>query len=261
MSASWGIARFAPRGGAATGWIEAFDCDFSTEADQLPSASTLTFGGVIWTVEDEINDTASGPKIASGALTISPDIATNVARSSTAKRSAPTVHATLTTLGFPFASLGARQILVNVEIAAFSPAATQEAFRISLESSAAPLGSGATGRGVSGGTAHQTNQRAGSIVWQDTGGTGSTDSTATLAVRSISCLFTGASVSVYSSATPGALDTPEKVLAATPAIIGGMRGSSTLPTLDRIMLVAESPDASSGPVVTISSMKIWSKEN
>ena len=67
------------------------------------------------------------------------------------------------------------------------------------------------------------------------------------------------SVAVYSSATPDAYDSPEAVLAASPAIVGGMRGSSTVPTLDRVMLVAESPDASSGPVVTISSIRVWEK--
>lgn len=260
MSASWGQARFTPRGSGDGAWVDLLECDFTVEADQLPSSNQLTFGGIVWTVEGGANDTASGPKIASGALTISPDIATNVARSTTSKRSAPILHSTLTNLGASFSSLGSRQLLVNVEIAAFSPAATQEAFRVGLESSAAALGSGASGRGVSGGTAYQTNQRAGSVVWQDSAGTGNTDSTATLAVRSLSCLYTGASVAVYSSATPAALDTPEKVLAATPAIVGGMRGSATLPTLDRLMLVGESPDASSGPVVTISSIKIWARE-
>lgn len=260
MSASWGQARFTPRGGAASEWLLAFECAFADEADQLPSSSTLSFGGVVWTVEDEVNDTASGPKIASGVLTISPDIATNVARSSGSKRSAPMVLCTLDTLGVPFSSLGSRRLLVNVELAGFAPSATQEAFRVSLESSAAPLGSSASGRGVSGGTAYQTTQRGGSIVYQDAAGTGSTDATATVAVRSLSVLFAGASCSVYSSATPLAFDSPEKVLAGSPQVVGGMRGSATVPVLDRIMLVGESPDASGGPPITISSIKIWSRE-
>jgi hypothetical protein len=260
MSASWGQARFTPRGSGDGAWVELMDADFSTEADQSPASSQLVFGGITWTVEGGANDTAGGPKILSGALVISPDIATNVARSSTGKRSAPILRSTLSNLGAAFSALGTRQLLVNVEIAAFSPAATQEAFRVGLESSAAPLGSGASGRGVSGGTAYQTNQRAGSIVWQDSAGTGNTDATATLAIRSLACLYVGASVAVYSSATPGALDSPEKVLAATPQIVGGMRGSSTLPTLDRLMLVGESPDASAGPVITISAIRIWARE-
>jgi hypothetical protein len=260
MSASWGAARFTPRGGAASGWLLAFECAFADEADQLPASTTLTFGGVGWTTEDEINDTASGPKIASGVLVISPDIGTNVARSSGSKRSAPMLLCTLTDLGVPFSSLGARQLLVNVEIASFSPAATQEAFRVSLESSAAPLGSSASGRGVSGGTTFLTNQRGGSIVYQDAAGTGSTDATASVAVRSMSVLFSGASCAVYSSATPLAFDSPEKVLAGSPQVVGGMRGSLTVPTLDRLMLVGESPDASAGPPISISSIKIWARE-
>ncbi len=255
-----GGGSLAPRaGGAASGWRLVYEVDFADEADQTPASSLLSFGGVSWTVEGAAQDTAGGPKIASGTLVISPDIATNVARSSTGKRYAPILHSTLTNLGVSFSSLGSHQLLVNIEIAAWSPGATQEAVRVGLESSAGPLGSGSGGRGVSGGTAYQSTQRGGSIVFQDSSGTASSDSTASVAVRSMACVFAGVGVSVYSSATPGALDGYEKVLAASHQNQGGMRGNTTVPTLDRIMLVAESPDASSGPVVTISSIRVWEK--
>jgi hypothetical protein len=260
MSASWGSARFTPRGGGSSAWIELVDADFTVEADQNPSAATLTFGGITWTVEGGANDVAGGPKILSGVLLISPDIATNVGRSSSSKRSAPILHSTLSNLGAPFSSLGTNQILVNVEISSWSPAATQEAIRVGVENSTNPIGSGSNGRGVTGGTAFQTTQRAGSVVYQDSGGTGNVDSTATLAVRSLACLFSGPGVSVYSSATPGALDSPEKILAASPAIMGGSRGSPTVSGRDRLIIVGESPDASSGPAISISSIKIWARE-
>lgn len=260
MSASWGSARFTPRGSGSSEWLELVNVDFTVEANQNPSASTLTFGGITWTVEGGANDTAGGPKILSGALLISPDIATNVGRSSPSKRSAPILHSTLTNLGATFSSLGTNQILVNVEIASWSPAATQEAIRVGLENSTTPMGSGSNGRGVMGGTAFQTTQRAGSIVYQESGGSGNVDSTSTLAVRSLTCLFAGHGVSVYSSATPGALDSPEKVLAATPQIVGGSRGSPTVSERDRLIIVGESPDASSGPVISISSLRIWARE-
>lgn len=261
MSASLrGGGSLAPRaGGAGSGWSLVFEVDFADEADQVPASNLLTFGGVAWTVEGGAQDTAGGPKIASGVLTISPDIATNVARSTASKRSAPILHSTLTNLGVSFSSLGTHQLLVIAEIAAWSPAATQEAVRIGLENSTNPLGSGSAGRGVMGGTAFQTTQRAGSVVYQDSGGTGNVDSTATLAVRSLAMIFSGPGVSVYSSATPGAYDSPEDVLAGTPAIMGGSRGSATVTARDRLLLVAESPDASSGPVVTISSIRVWEK--
>lgn len=261
MSASLrGGGSLAPRaGGAGTSWRLVYEVDFADEADQTPASNQLTFGGVVWTVEGAAQDTAGGPKITSGVLSIAPDIATNVARSSASKRSAPILVSTLTNLGVSFTSLGTHQLLVAVEIASWSPAATQEAVRVGLENSSTPLGSGATGRGVSGGTAYQTSQRAGSVVYQDSGGTGNTDSTATLAVRSLALLFAGPGVAVYSSATPGVYDSPEAVLAASPAIVGGMRGSSTVPTLDRLLIVAESPDASSGPVVSISAIRVWEK--
>jgi len=255
-----GGGSLAPRaGGAGTGWREVFAVDFADEANQTPSSNQLTFGGVVWTVEGAANDTAGGPKIASGVLSIAPDIATNVARSSASKRSAPILLSTLTNLGCSFSSLGTHQLLVAVEIASWSPAATQEAVRVGLENSSTPLGSGATGRGVSGGTAYSTTQRAGAVVWQDSAGTGSTESTASVAVRSMALLFSGPGVAVYSSATPGVYDSPEDVLAASPAIMGGSRGSATVTARDRLMLVAESPDASSGPVVTISSIRVWEK--
>lgn len=256
-----GSGTLTPRAGSAgSGWVLAYEVDFADEANQTPSGSTLTFGGVSWTVEGAANDTAGGPKILSGGLVISPDIATNVARSSTGKRSAPILHTTLTNLGVSFSSLGSRQLLVAIEIASWSPAATQEAVRIGLESSTAGMGSGASGRGVSGGTAYLSTQRGGAVVYQDSAGTGSTESTASVAVRSLACLFAGPGVSVYSSATPGAYDSPEAVLAANPHIVGGGRGAVTVSTLDRLLLVAESPDASSGPVVTISSIRVWEKQ-
>lgn len=256
-----GSGSLRPRaGGAGSGWTLAYEVDFADEANQTPSASTLTFGGVAWTVEGAANDTAGGPKILSGGLVISPDIATNVARSTASKRSAPILHSTLTNLGVSFSSLGTHQLLVICEIASWSPAATQEAVRIGLENSSNPLGSGSAGRGVMGGTAYQTSQRAGSIVWQDTAGTGNSDSTASVAVRSLALIFSGPGVAVYSSATPGAFDSPEDVLAASPAIMGGSRGSSTVTARDRFIIVAESPDASSGPAVTISSIRVWEKQ-
>lgn len=261
MSASLrGGGSLAPRaGGAGSGWSLVYEVDFADEADQTPASSQLVFGGVTWTVEGGANDTGGGPKIASGLLTISPDIATNVARSSQSKRSAPILHSTLTNLGVSFSALSTHQLMVAVEIAGFSPAATQEAFRVGLETAANPLGSGATGRGVMGGTAYQTNQRGGSVVFQDSAGTGNADATVSVAVRSLALLFAGAGVAVYSSATPEVYTSPEAVLAASPHIVGGTRGSATMSVRDRLLIVAESPDASAGPVATISSIKIWEK--
>lgn len=261
MSASWGQARFTPRGSGSSEWVELVSVDFSTEADQLPSSSQLTFGGVVWTVEGTINDTASGPKIASGLLTISPAIATNVARSSPSKRSAPIILSTLTNLGATFSTLDTHQLAVSVEVAGWTPGATQEAIRIGLETASNGLGSGASGRGVMGGVAYSTTLRSGAIVYQDSAGTGSSESTANVAsVASLAVVFCGSGCTVFSSTTAGALDSIEKILAATPTISGGGRGSATYQGRDRLLIVAESPDASSGPVLTISSLKIWARE-
>lgn len=261
MSASLrGGGSLAPRAGSSgAGWREVFAVDFADEANQSPSASTLTFGGVAWTVEGGANDTAGGPKIASGVLSIAPDIATNVARSSPSKRSAPILRTTLTNLGCSFSSLDTHQVLVAVEISSWSPAATQEAIRVGLENSTNPLGSGSSGRGVLGGTAYSTTQRAGAVVYQDSAGTGSTESTASLAVRSMACLFSGPGVAVYSSATPLAYDSPEDVEAASPVIMGGSRGSATVTARDRLIIVGESPDVSAGPVISISAIRVWEK--
>lgn len=260
MSASiTGSASISPRPSSG-GWRQIFAVSFANEADQNPSSSLLTFGGKAWSVVNAANDTASGPKIASGLLTISPASSTGIARSTASTRTAPGLTTTLTNLGASFSALAAdRMLAVNVEIAGFSPAATQEAVKVGIESSAAPLGSGATGRGHTGGTAFQTTQRAGSLTYQDSAGTGATDSTATLAVRSLAVILSSRGVSVYSSSTPGALDTTGKIFAASPAVVGGSRGSSTVPTLDRLFLYVESPDASAGPVATISSIRVWER--
>lgn len=261
MSASWGQARFTPRGGGSSEWVELVNVDFGDEADQLPASSLLTFGGVAWTVEGAANDTAGGPKIASGALTISPDIATNVARSSTGKRYAPILHSTLSNLGAAFSALDYRQIAVSIEVAGWSPGATQEAIRIGMETAANPLGSGASGRGVMGGVAYSSTIRAGAIVFQDSSGTASSESTATLSsVASLACVFCGAGVTVFSANVANTFDSIEKIHAGSPRISGGARGSTTYQGRDRLLITAESPDASAGPVLTISSLKIWARE-
>lgn len=261
MSASWGAARFTPRGSGSSEWLELVSVDFTTEADQLPSSNQLIFGGIVWTVEGGANDTASGPKIASGALTISPDIATNIARSSASKRSAPILHSTLSNLGAAFSTLDYRQLAVSIEVTGWSPSATQEAIRIGMETAANPLGSGASGRGVMGGVAYSSTIRAGAVVFQDSSGTASSESTATLSsVASLACVFCGAGVTVFSANVSNTFDSVEKILAGTPRISGGARGSTTYQGRDRLLITAESPDASSGPVLTISSLKIWARE-
>lgn len=261
MSASWGQARFTPRGSGSSEWVELVSVDFADEANQTPSSSQLTFGGITWTVEGAINDTASGPKIASGLLTISPAIATNIARSSPSKRSAPILHSTLSNLGATFSTLDTHQLVVSIEVAGWTPAATQEAIRIGLETAANPLGSGASGRGVMGGVAYSTTLRSGAIVYQDSAGTGSTESTANMAsVASLACVFCGAGCTVFSANVAGSFDSIEKILAGTPRISGGGRGSATYQGRDRLLITAESPDVSAGPVLTISSLKIWARE-
>lgn len=260
-AASWGSARFTPRGSGSSEWLELVNVSFADEDDQLPASSQLVFGGVTWTVEDSANDTGGGPKIASGLLTISPDIATNIARSSASKRSAPILHSSLSNLGAAFSSLDYRQLAVSIEVAGWSPGATQEAIRIGMETAANPLGSGASGRGVMGGVAYSSTIRAGAIVFQDSSGTASSESTATLSsVASLACVFCGSGVTVFSANVANTFDSIEKILAGTPRISGGARGSTTYQGRDRLLLTAESPDASSGPVLTISSLKIWARE-
>lgn len=261
MSASWGAARFTPRGSGSSEWLELVNVDLSTEDDQLPSSSQLTFGGVVWTVEGSANDTEGGPQILSGVLRIAPDIATNIARSSASKRSAPILHSTLSNLGAAFSILDYRQLAISIEVAGWSPSATQEAIRIGMETAANPLGSGASGRGVMGGVAYSSTIRAGALVYQDSTGTGSSESTATLSsVASLACVFCGAGVTVFSANVANTFDSIEKILAGSPRISGGARGSTTYQGRDRLLITAESPDASSGPVLTISSLKIWARE-
>lgn len=261
MSASWGSARFTPRGSGSSEWVELVNVDFSSEDDQLPASSQLTFGGVTWTVEGSANDTEGGPQILSGVLRIAPDIATNIARSSPSKRSCPILHSTLSNLGAAFSTLDYRQLAISIEVAGWSPSATQEAIRIGMETAANPLGSGASGRGVMGGVAYSSTIRAGALVYQDSTGTGSSESTATLSsVASLACVFCGAGVTVFSANVSNTFDSVEKILAGTPRISGGARGSTTYQGRDRLLITAESPDASSGPVLTISSLKIWARE-
>jgi len=68
--------------GVAPGFAPVLDVDFSTEADQSPSANTLTLGGLTFDVENSANDANAGPAVASGVLRIEPDTTVNLNQSS-----------------------------------------------------------------------------------------------------------------------------------------------------------------------------------
>lgn len=241
-----------------SGWVQIFEYESDGATNTSPAAGVLPFGGQSWGTINEANDTASGPKIAAGRLTISPTNGTDLARGGNNVRTAPGLTMPLTTLNASLTMLGTRQIMWLVDDITWAPGATNEAIRFGIEQTSNGLGTGAPGRGVLGGVAYNSNIRAGSVVRQDSSGTANLESAATLAsVASVAVLLANGAARVYSSATAGAFDTPSEVLAGSASVVGGALASGTVPTLDRLVMAATSPDAGAGPAFSCGEMSIW----
>lgn len=241
-----------------SGWVQIFEYESDGATNTSPAAGALPFGGKSWGTINEANDTASGPKIAAGRLTISPTNGTDLARGGNNVRTAPGLTMPLTTLNASLTMLGTRQIMWLVDDITWAPGATNEAIRFGIEQTSNGFGTGAPGRGVAGGCAYNSNIRAGSVVRQDSSGTANLESAATLAsVASVAVLLANGAARVYSSVTAGAFDTPSEVLAGSPSVVGGALASGTVPTLDRLVMAATSPDAGAGPAFSCGEMSIW----
>jgi len=240
------------------GWVQIFEYESDGASNITPVAGALPFGGKSWGTINEANDTATGPKIAAGRLTISPTNGTDLSRGAPGTRTAPGLTMPLTTLNASLTMLGAKQLMWLIDDITWAPGATNEAIRFGIEQASNGFGTGSSGRGVAGGLAYNGTLRAGSVVRQDSSGTGNLESTATLAsVGSVAVLMANSAVRIYSSATVGAFAKPAEVLAGSPALVGGVLASGTVPTLDRLVMAATSPDAGAGPAFSCGEMSIW----
>ncbi len=217
--------------------------------DATPSAGSIAWGGVTLSAPN------AGVAVVDGDLVLTGQASTDLGRSGASTRTAALVTASLSTLA-GLTALGDRQVLVVVDVESYVPSAANEALRVGLEQAGAGIGSGATGRGVCGGHAFSTTIRAASTLYHDSSGTGATESTATIAtVAGLGLLFASGGVRTYSATT--AYADAAAVLADTGEQNGGMRPSSTMPTLDQVILAATKPTAGGGVACTIRGLQVW----
>jgi len=216
--------------------------------DATPSAGSIGWGGVTFAAPN------AGIAVVDGDLVLTGQASTDLARTGNV-RTAALVSVSLSTLA-GLASLADRQVLLVLDIESYVPAAANEALRVGLEQASAGIGSGATGRGVCGGHAYSTTIRAASGLYQDSSGTGAVESTATIAtVAGLGLLFGSGGVRTYSATT--AYADAAAVIADTARQNGGMRPSSTRPTLDQVILAATKPTAGGGVACTIRGLQVW----
>ena len=156
------------------GWVEVADFDFTAEADQSPSGGTLTVSNraqhgspaEVLTLINEANDNASGPKIASGRLLISPKASTAIA-SATGTQAAPGFGLALSTILAGYAQALDRGSVVAV-VAAFDVVSwvnTNDELMVTLGATAG-LGGGAGGSGLGAGLLKQAGGVRGRVITQ-----------------------------------------------------------------------------------------------
>lgn len=235
--------------GAGSTWVQAFAYESDGTTDASVSAGSITWAGLTWAAPN------TGVEVVDGDLVLTGQASTDLGRSGMGTRTAALVTVGLSTIA-GLASLGDRQVLVIVDVESYAPSASNEGLRVGLEQASAGIGSGAGGRGVAGGQVYSTNLRAASGLWQDSSGTGATDSTATAAsIGGVACLFGSGGVRTYSATT--AYADAAAVLADTAEQTGGMRPSATMPTLDQVVLAAVGPTAGIKAVCTIRGIQVW----
>jgi len=238
------------KGSSGTTWVRVANIVSDGTTDASVSGGNIVWGGVTFAAPN------TGISVVDGDLVFANLIGlVDLARSAAGTRTAPLVSVSLSTLT-GLSALGDRQVLVIVDVESFVPAAPNEAIRVGLEQASAALGSGGTGRGVAGGHAFSTTIRAASGLYQDSSGTGATDSTATTAtIAGIGCLFGSGGVRTYSATT--AYTDAAAVLADTGEQIGGMRPSATMPTLDQFVMAVTRPTAGPGATATLRGLQVW----
>ena len=219
-------------------WVEVFRYVSDGTGTEAPSAGTLAFGGLSWTVVNA--DADSGPKVDGGDLAITPAPSIQIGGSSIANVAALRISlSTLTGLS----TVGTRRLMFLVELEDYTPTASDEGFIIGLEVAGAGFGTGATaravgaGQGVSGGTI-----RGSRVIGQASATLRSAYSTATSTpCRSFAAIFCQSGVMAYSSSTAGALDTAAEVVAASPRNSGGSDAAVDFASYNQVFIAAQKP--------------------
>lgn len=250
-SSSLVLSKIITVGQASTGgtWVLARSIVSDGTTDATVSAGSIAWGGVTFAAPN------AGVAVVDGDLVLTGQASTDLARSGASTRTAALVSVSLSTLA-GLSVLGDRQVLIVLDVESYVPTAANEALRVGLEQASAAIGSSGSGRGVAGGHAFSTTIRAASSLRQDSGGTGATETTVTIAtIAGLGCLFASGGVRTYSATT--AYADAATVLADTARQSGGMQGSATMATLDQVVIAVCKPTAGGGAAATFRGLQVW----
>ncbi len=219
-------------------WVETYSYASTGSGTANPSAGTLLFGGLTWTIVNA--DAASGPKVDGGDLSITPPSGAQISGSSIT--SVASLRISLSSLT-GLSTIGARRLMVCLEIEDYTPTTADEGFIVGLEVSGAGFGAGATGRavgagqGITGGTL-----RASRIIGQASSALRSVYSTATATpCRSFAVIFGQGGVVAYGANVAGSFDTPSEVVSSSPRSAGGSDAGVDFSSYNQVFIAAQKP--------------------
>ena len=235
------------KGSNGTTWVRVANIVSDGTTDASVSGGNIVWGGITFAAPN------TGVAVVDGDLVLANAVGSTQFNTST--RTPPLVTVSLSTLA-GISAVGARQVLIVLDVESYAPSTANEALRFGIENATNQIGTGASSRGVIGGQAFSTNIRVGEILCQDTTGIGQQAATATAAsIAGIACLVSGTTVEVYSSTT--AFADASAVFDTTVKQNGGMRAGATVNTLNQVIIAAAKPSAGAGATATIRGLQVW----
>lgn len=224
--------------GAGPNWAEVYSYVSNGSDMANPSAGTLLFGGLTWTIVN--SDAASGPKVDGGDLSITSNAAAQLTGSSITSVAALRISLSALT---GLSTVGTRRIMMCLELEDYTPTTSDEGFIIGLEVAGAGFGAGATGRaigagqGVTGGTI-----RGSRVIGQNSATLRSAYSTATSTpCRSFAAIFCQSGVMSYGANVAGTFDSAAEVVSATPRNSGGCDAAVDFSSFNQVFIAAQKP--------------------
>lgn len=157
----------------SSGWVRICDLDFAAEENQSPSGSALSVlnraqqgnPAESLLLVNEANDAASGPKIASGRLVISPIATSSEIAPTASTQLAPGFSLALSTVltGYAAALSRGSRVLVVMQLDSTSWVNVNDAWAVVLQATTG-LGGGAGGSGLAAGELNQAGGVRGRVI-------------------------------------------------------------------------------------------------
>lgn len=223
---------------AGPNWAQVYSYVSNGSDTANPSAGTLLFGGLTWTIVNA--DAASGPKVDGGDLSITPNAAAQLTGSAITNVAALRISLNSLT---GLSTVGTRRIMMCLELEDYTPTTSDEGFIVGLELAGAGFGAGASSRAVGAGQGvSAASIRSSRTVGQGSATLRSAYSTATgTPCRSFAVILCQAGAMAYSSTTAGALDTATEVIAASIRNAGGAEAAVDLGAYNQVIIAAQKP--------------------